>query len=520
MKITASLGVAFAFAAAILTAGATPASASAQSDYIAVAGPAAQTVRQQYDIPASVTVAQSILESAWGQSRLSANDRNYFGFKCTSAGQPGPIAVGCHDYPTQECTPTCHTVHAYFRVYATMTDSFRDYGRLLTTSATYADALPYRHDPDRFIQAVARHYATDPDYAGKVVNLMRTYDLYRFDTGAPAPAAGPMFHQVRDAAGNWSGFQPLAGFGTTQPGDARDMSVAGLPDGSSQVLIVGADGGVYHQVRGANGSWTGFQPLPGMGTTETAKASRVAIAGLPDGSAQVLIVGADGGIYHQVREADGDWTGFAPVAGMGTTDMAKGTDVAIAGLADGSAQILVIGADGGVYHEIREPDGDWTGFRPLAGMGTTDTAKGSRVAIAGLPDGSSQVLVIGADGGVYHQARYPLRYVIPDENPNLVRVCTDANGCWSGFKPLAGMGTTDPARGGDVAIAGLPDESAQVLIVGADGGVYHQVRDAEGRWTGFQPLAGQGTTDTAHGSGVSIAGLPDGTAQVTIVGQR
>lgn len=341
------------------------------------------------------------------------------------------------------------------------------------------------------------------------------------DTPPPAgPPSGPMFHQVRDTEGNWSGFQPLAGYLTTLPGDARDMSVAAMPDGSAQVLIVGADGGVYHEVRNPDGNWTGFQPLPGMGTPDTAQASRVAIAGLPDGSAQVLIIGADGGVYHQKRDHDGNWTGFAPVAGMNTTDMAKGGDVAIAGLEDGSAQILIIGADGGVYHEIRKPDGEWTGFRPLAGIGTTDTAKGSRVAIAGLPDGSSQVLIIGADGGVYHQARYPERYVIPDADPNAVRVCTDTNGCWSGFRPLAGMGTTDPARGGDVAIAGMPDESAQVLIVGADGGIYHQVRDGEGEWTGFRPLAGQGTTETAHGSSVAIAGMPDGTAQVTIVGQR
>ena len=60
----------------------------------------------------------------------------------------------------------------------------------------------------------------------------------------------------------------------------------------------------------------------------------------------------------------------------------------------------------------------------------------------------------------------------------------------------------------------------EVLIVGADGGIYHQVRDGEGEWTGFRPLAGQVTTETAHGSSVAIAGLPDGTAQVTIVGQR
>ena len=73
-------------------------------------------------------------------------------------------------------------------------------------------------------------------------------------------------------------------------------------------------------------------------------ASRVAIAGFADGSAQVLIVGADGHVYHEVRYADGSgWSGFQPLPGDGTSDPAAGSAVSIGGLADGSAQIFVIG---------------------------------------------------------------------------------------------------------------------------------------------------------------------------------
>ncbi|KDN19777.1 glucosaminidase domain-containing protein, partial [Amycolatopsis rifamycinica] len=163
-----------------------------QDDYVAAAGPAAQRVRDDFDIPASVTVAQSILESNWGRSSLSVNDRNFFGFKCTSPTNPGPFAKGCAPYPTTECVPPpCHTVNAYFRSYDSMENSFRDYGRLLTTSSTYQSALPYRHDPDAFIREVGRHYATDPDYVNKVISLMNTYNLYRFDSGtAPGASLG------------------------------------------------------------------------------------------------------------------------------------------------------------------------------------------------------------------------------------------------------------------------------------------------------------------------------------------
>jgi flagellar protein FlgJ len=157
-------------------------SAGYQEAYVGAAGPIALRIRAAYDIPASVTVAQSILESNWGRSKLSTAELNYFGFKCVRPTSPGPIAIRCARYPTTECIPApCHPVDAFFRSYASIDDSFRDYGRLLTTSANYAAALPVRSDPDAFIRAVARKYATDPEYANKVIRLMDLYNLRRFD---------------------------------------------------------------------------------------------------------------------------------------------------------------------------------------------------------------------------------------------------------------------------------------------------------------------------------------------------
>ncbi|WP_219825985.1 glucosaminidase domain-containing protein [Nonomuraea typhae] len=156
--------------------------AAYQEEFINAAGPAAQAVQAEFRVPASVATGQAILESNWGRSTLSVNDKNYFGFKCTSPGAPGPIAIGCHKYSTTECTPTCHTVDAYFRVYASMRDSFRDYGRLLNSNPVYAPAFQHLNDPDEFIRKIGAHYATDPQYANKVISLMRNWNLYRFNT--------------------------------------------------------------------------------------------------------------------------------------------------------------------------------------------------------------------------------------------------------------------------------------------------------------------------------------------------
>ncbi len=174
-----------------------------------------------------------------------------------------------------------------------------------------------------------------------------------------------------------------------------------MPDGSAHVVIVGADGGFYHQIRNAQGTgWSGFLPLMGGDGSQIARGSRVSAAGMPDGSLQVVVVGADGVIYviyHRIRNAQGTgWSDFLPLAGAGTTQPAKGSDVAIAGMPDGSAHVVIVGADGGFYHQIRNAQGTgWSGFSPLMGGDGTQIAKGSRAGIAGMPDGSAHVLIVG-----------------------------------------------------------------------------------------------------------------------------
>jgi hypothetical protein len=294
---------------------------------------------------------------------------------------------------------------------------------------------------------------------------------------------GGVYHEVRNPNGSWTGFKPV----TDVSGGvmkASDVSITGDPDGSSQLVAIGADGYVYHEVRRASGVWTGFQPLAGVGTPHMA-ASAVAITADPDGSAQVVAIGDDGNVYHEVRTQPGTWTGFQPLPGIGTPTMAA-TSVSIAADPDGSAQLVVVGADGYVYHEERRASGVWTGFQPVAGVGTPKMAA-SAVSITGDPDGSAQLVAIGNDGNVYHEVR-------------------TQPGTWTGFQPVAGVGTPKMAASA-VSITGDPDGSAQLVAIGNDGNVYHEVRTAPGSWTGFQPVAGIGTPKMAA-SAVSIASVP------------
>lgn len=161
-----------------------PAPVLTPEQFIQAAVPGAQQGWRQYGVPASVTIAQSILESGWGRSGLSATDRNYFGIKCQN-GAYGPHATGCHVYTTSECDKAgrCFATEDSFRTYASMAASFRDHGHFLRNNKRYKPAFAFTEDADRFIEAVWKAgYATDPAYVGKVTKIMVKHDLYRYDT--------------------------------------------------------------------------------------------------------------------------------------------------------------------------------------------------------------------------------------------------------------------------------------------------------------------------------------------------
>jgi len=154
------------------------------AQFLAAAAPGAQRGWREYGVPASVTIAQAILESGWGRSSLSAVDRNYFGIKCQN-GAYGTLANGCHEYRTTECTRagTCFATTATFRTYASMAHSFRDHGNFLRVNRRYQPAFAYTRDANKFIWTVWKAgYATDPNYYTKITALMTSYDLYQYDT--------------------------------------------------------------------------------------------------------------------------------------------------------------------------------------------------------------------------------------------------------------------------------------------------------------------------------------------------
>jgi hypothetical protein len=135
---------------------------------------AAVASRIRWTVPASVTVAQWAVESAWGGS-MPPGSHNPFGIKAT-ANQP---AV---ESPTREVINGENiTVTARFRVFESLSQAFDEHGRLLATAPAYKDAMKQADHPEAFADALTGVYATDPNYGFTLKWVMQNYGLSQYD---------------------------------------------------------------------------------------------------------------------------------------------------------------------------------------------------------------------------------------------------------------------------------------------------------------------------------------------------
>jgi flagellum-specific peptidoglycan hydrolase FlgJ len=159
-----------------------------QQAFISLVAPGAIAAQQRYGVPAAVTIAQAIEESAWGQSGLAAQYHNLFGIKGT--GPAGSVSLPTSEYENSQWV----SIDAPFRVYHNDAESVADHAELLATSGYYTRAMADRDFPDAFANNLTGVYATDPSYGANLIALMKLYNLYQYDTApsaTPAPAPTP-----------------------------------------------------------------------------------------------------------------------------------------------------------------------------------------------------------------------------------------------------------------------------------------------------------------------------------------
>ena len=254
-----------------------------QQAFISLVAPGAIAAQQRFGVPASVTIAQAIEESAWGGSGLAAQYHNLFGIK--GSGPAGSVSLPTSEFQGGQWV----TIDAPFRAYHNDAESISDHAELLATSGYYTRAMADRAVPDAFANDLTGVYATDPDYGANLVALMKLYNLYQFDSaGAPAQAATPA--TAATAA-------PTA---TGHAAASPAASATGHPAGTPASVPAGAP--VLHQ-------GTGNAAVPGV----TAPAPAASPAGHPAAARASGTTGAP-------AERKGTW--HASVPGVATPALA------------------------------------------------------------------------------------------------------------------------------------------------------------------------------------------------------
>ncbi|MBQ8099026.1 MAG: glucosaminidase domain-containing protein [Bacteroidaceae bacterium] len=176
---------------------------------------------ERYKIPASITLAQGLLESNAGQSRLATEGKNHFGIKC-GGSWTGPYMLVNDDAPNE-----------HFRVYKSVRDSYVDHSLFLTSNRRYAGLFSLKiHDYRGWARGLkAAGYATNPRYADILIQLIEDYGLAQIDhyslsniqRNASKGDEYSMLHEVYMCNHN---FYTIAEPGDTYKAIAKEMDVS------------------------------------------------------------------------------------------------------------------------------------------------------------------------------------------------------------------------------------------------------------------------------------------------------
>ena len=139
--------------------------------YIRKYAPIAVNEMHTSKIPASITLAQGVLESASGRSYLASKSNNHFGIKCHTEWK------GQHVYHDDDERGEC------FRKYTYVETSYKDHSAFLTQRKRYAFLFEYnKKDYKKWAKGLKKAgYATDKKYPKKLIRIIETYKLYEFD---------------------------------------------------------------------------------------------------------------------------------------------------------------------------------------------------------------------------------------------------------------------------------------------------------------------------------------------------
>lgn len=163
-------------------------------------------------IPASITLAQGMLESGYGRSTLAVKGNNHFGIKCHSDWK------GARIYHDDNRRGEC------FRAYLSAWDSYRDHSEFLVNGSRYRDLFSLSStDYKGWAHGLKKAgYATDPNYAHLLIRKIDEYGLHDYDTGRKT--AGVPVQQAAEPARTMIDSKTAASVPSAAPGTASSTA--------------------------------------------------------------------------------------------------------------------------------------------------------------------------------------------------------------------------------------------------------------------------------------------------------
>lgn len=151
--------------------------------------------QKKYGVLASLTIAQAILETGWGKYSVG---NNVFGIKASPSWTGGTVTCATGEVYDGQAVATSGT----FRAYASIADSIADHAKLFVNNNCYHNILGCTDYKQACRNVQADGYATDLQYADKLISIIEDNDLQQFD-GAEAPAA-PAAPVAQESSGTYT----------------------------------------------------------------------------------------------------------------------------------------------------------------------------------------------------------------------------------------------------------------------------------------------------------------------------
>ncbi|MEU2393774.1 trypsin-like serine protease [Streptomyces sp. NPDC007369] len=296
--------------------------------------------------------------------------------------------------------------------------------------------------------------------AARVDDLREWIDGYRattpgWQTATVVQSGGSLYQGIRLPDGSWTGFTDVQGRvsnqgGANSKGGIRSSAAAGI-NGDTHVLAISDNGGLFHTIRKADGTWGRFGDVFAAANA-LGKLTEVSAVSL--GYDLHVVAVADGKAFHTVRNAAGSWT---PFRNIGSGSLGNVTAAATASVR-GELQVGLV-SGGKPYHSIRQTNGNWLGWGNVA-QAASSTGPISSISMAGGSDGTH--FTVATDNGArqYHALR-------------------NFDGTWSPFgdlKPYLGSITAKSLS------AAAVNGELQVAVTTGDGRVLHTTRHTDRTW--------------------------------------